>query len=125
VAPQIGTIVLGLWLTLSPAVLGSMGAARDVAFIAGPLAASVGVVALSEVTRSVRWLNLAIGVGLVLSARVVSPRPLVDVNNLISGLLLAGLATQKGQIRRRYGGGWLALWEGRCGEQSEGTVSHA
>jgi hypothetical protein len=123
--PQIGAILLGLWLTLSPAVLGSLGAARNLAFIAGPLAVSVGVVALCEVTRSVRWLNLAIGVGLVLSARVVSQRPLVDVNNLISGLLLAGLATQRGQIRRRYGGGWSALWKGRCGEQSDGGVSNA
>jgi hypothetical protein len=125
VAAQLGVIVLGLWLTLSPAVLGSIGAARTVAFITGPLAVSAGVIALSEVTRPVRWLNLAIGVGLVLSARVVSQRPLVDVNDLISGLLLAGLATQSGPIRRRYGGGWSALWQGRCGEQSDGTVSHA
>jgi hypothetical protein len=102
-------VVLGVWLMASPAVLGYDGAARVSSIIAGVLAATMSWVALSEVTRPVRRLNVATGAWLVISALVL-PQPLMAaINAAAVGALLAILGARPSKTEGRYGGGWSSL----------------
>jgi hypothetical protein len=102
-------VVLGFWLMASPAVLGYDGAARGSAIVAGVLAASMSWIALSEVTRSVRRMNLVIGGWLIISAFVLKQPLIAAVTSAAAGLLLGVSGLRPSRINGRYGGGWSSL----------------
>jgi hypothetical protein len=107
---QLAAFAVGVWLTASPDVLGTMGPARASAHIAGPLAAMIGLIAAFEVTRSVRWLNLAIGAWLIIAPWPLGYAPADVANSTAIGLALAVLAGIPGRREESFGGGWGALW---------------
>ncbi|HEU4700093.1 MAG TPA: hypothetical protein VFS40_13000 [Gemmatimonadales bacterium] len=102
-------VALGLWLMASPAVLGLTGAARVAALVAGPLIAALGVIALSEVTRGVRWANVVLGAALALAGILVAQPWPGHVSAVAAGLLTAALSLARGRVTGRYGGGWRAV----------------
>lgn len=103
-------VALGLWLMAAPDVLGHDGVAADNDHVCGPLAATFAMIALWEVTRPLRWANVAVG-GWLVVASVLLPYPLAGGLNAAGvGLLLAALAFVQGRIRGQYGGGWSAAW---------------
>jgi hypothetical protein len=105
-AAPIAGIVLGVWLMASPGVLGFGGAGRVSAIIAGALAASLSWIALSEVTRPVRRINLGVGVWLIASAFALRQPLAAAINGGIIGVLLGVLAVLPARVEGRYGGGW-------------------
>jgi hypothetical protein len=109
VGPQLAGVVLGLWLIASPAVLDYSGAARVSALVAGPLAVSLSWIALSEVTRPVRRINIFVGVWLVVAALVFRQPAWSAINSAVVGLLLGALALGRSRIEGSYGGGWSAV----------------
>lgn len=113
------SILLGVWLTAAPSVLGYGGGARINALVVGPLAASAAAVALSEVTRPVRWVNLLLGGWLVVAPVVIEHSSGVAAHGVLVGGLLAAGALVRGRVRARYGGGWSAVWSGRPAEAEE------
>ncbi|HEX5385691.1 MAG TPA: hypothetical protein VFW66_03205 [Gemmatimonadales bacterium] len=110
---QAVSALLGIWLMAAPAVLGVGGGARDNDLVVGPIAAAIGIVAVSEVTRPVRRVNLVIGLWLVLVAWAFGGGAAARVNDAAVGLLLIGLATVRGRMGTAYGGGWSTLWRTR------------
>lgn len=94
----------------APAVLGSIGAMRTNDQVVGPLVVSTAIIALSEVTRPVRWVNVALGLWLVVAPWVLGADRIVFANSTVVGLLLIGFALVRGNIRHSVGGGWTALW---------------
>lgn len=106
---SIAGVVLGIWLMASPGVLALQGAARFSGVIAGALAASLSWIALSEVTRPVRRLNLGVGLWLVGSAPALRQPLAAAINSVIIGVLLGATALLPGRVEGRYGGGWSAL----------------
>jgi hypothetical protein len=104
--PQLAGLALGIWLMLSPSVLDYGGGARVSALVLGPLAASFSWIALSEVTRPVRRLNLAVGICLLVSVLLFHSSIRSAINTAVVGLLLGGLALLPSPIKGRYGGGW-------------------
>jgi hypothetical protein len=107
--PLIVGIVLGFWLMASPSVLVYGGAARASAIVAGALAASMSWIALSEVTRAVRRINVALGIWLVLAGFVLPQPWRAAVNGWVVGLLLGAIGMLPRRIEADYGGGWSAL----------------
>ena len=101
---------IGLWLMASPPVLGYGGAARINDFVVGPVAASIACVAMWQVTRPVRWANLALGAWLLLSPLILGHASLSAVNSVLSGLALGGLSCVRGRLTHRMGGGWAVLF---------------
>jgi hypothetical protein len=105
----IGGVAVGLWLMASPAVLAYDGAARASAIISGVLAASMSWIALSEVTRPVRRMNLVIGGWLVISALVLQQPLIAAITSAAAGVLLGMSGLLRSRIKGRYGGGWSSL----------------
>jgi hypothetical protein len=100
----------GVWLMAAPSVLGYSGAARVSDLIAGPLAVSAAVIAMSQVTRPIRWATLPLGVWVVVAPWLLGAPAEARVSGLLAGVLLIGVALVRGQVRERFGGGWAALW---------------
>lgn len=105
---QIINALLGIWLMVAPAVLNFDGALRTNAHIVGPLAAACAIIAIWPATRSVRWVNVVLGVWMIVAAFVFAPWPVL-FHGLSVGVLLAGFACVPGTTPYRLGGGWAML----------------
>jgi hypothetical protein len=107
---QLITTVLGVWLTASPDLLGYTGHAATNDHIVGPTIASFAFVAVWEVMRGLRWVNVVLGGWLLIAPWVLGYGEwLPMVNSLTVGVAVMGLSFVKGTLTQRYGGGWSAL----------------
>ncbi|MBI0398111.1 vitamin K epoxide reductase family protein [Cyclobacterium marinum] len=101
--------VLGIWLMASPTVfgIGIETPFADLNHLGGALAIVFAVMAMAEVLRSLRYLNVLLG--LILA---VMPWFIEDVNIVftlstsLTGLLIMVLSFAKGEITEKYG-----LWD--------------
>ncbi len=112
---RLHNILLGLWLIASPGIFPeSYGAGVSTNNrVLGPIVLACAVVGLHEALRGVRWVNLAIGVWLLLAPWVLGyGAALPIVNNMITGALLIGASLVRGRTFQTFGGGWSALWSG-------------
>ena len=120
---QVVNALLGVWLLAAPAVLGYGDPARTNDRIVGPLAASLAAIAVWEVTRPLRWANLAFGLWLLAAPWLLNYETTATVNSTLTGVLFAALSLVRGTYRpERFGGGWAALWTRGRGS-GEGQVS--
>lgn len=106
---QVLLAAVGLWLMAAPDVLGYDDPARANDRIVGPVIVMLGVVAIWEVTRGLRWLALPLATWLLLAPWLLGYDALPAIQSSVAGLLTAGLALIRGRIKQRYGGGWTAL----------------
>jgi hypothetical protein len=107
--PRLVSLALGVWLMAAPAVLGYGEPARTNDRVVGPVVASVAVVAMAEVVRSLRWANLVAGFWLLLAPWVLLYGPVSTWHSIGVGLLLLALAPIRGRVRQCFGGGWRAI----------------
>lgn len=97
--------VIGLWLMFSPAVLGSAGPFADSSHVAGALVITISVVAMAEVIRIGRFLNVLLGLWLVAAPFLAAGSNLAaTVSGVVAGALVIALSIPRGAIRERYGG---------------------
>ena len=96
---------LGVWLMFAPAAFGTTGPAADSARLSGALIVTVAVVAMAEVGRAIRWLNVPLGLWVALAPWVLSGAALgAQLNGLAAGLAVAALSLPRGVVYQRYGG---------------------
>ncbi len=106
-----GTIaVIGMWLLAAPDLLGYDGPPRLNHQICGAWIATFGMVAMSESVRGVRWVNVGLGLWLVMAPLIWSYPSEQILANTIAGLTVMALACVRGTISERFGEGWRALW---------------
>ncbi|MES2199729.1 MAG: vitamin K epoxide reductase family protein [Chlamydiota bacterium] len=100
----VASILLGAWLMCAPSILGVMHPASDSNFVVGPLVITFSIIAMSEATRSLRFVNLLLAIFL-LSAPfwLIGFSSLGTMNNLIVGALIALLSFRKGKVLEQYG----------------------
>ena len=108
--PQLFNTALGIWLMAAPAVLEYGRPASTNDHIIGPLIATFACIAIWESSRSVRWVNLPLGLWLIAAPLDTGSstsgsnqqRPVrhSDCDSVLSG----------GAIQQRFAGGWSALW---------------
>lgn len=100
---------IGIWLMASPSILTTHGALATNNYIEGPMIAAFSIIALAEAFRSVRFINILFGIGLVLAPWLASGTNLLSVwNNVLAGLFIIALSFRKGRISERYGA-WQKL----------------
>jgi hypothetical protein len=111
---QLVNLCLGLWLMAAPAALGYGGRAAANDHVAGPLAAALAAVAVSEVTRPVRRANVVVGLWLLIAPWALAyASGAATFNSLSVGALLIAFALVRGRVVNRFGGGWSVVWAGR------------
>jgi hypothetical protein len=89
---------------LTPAVLGVTGAAADSAYVVGPLVISVSVVAVADLARSVRWLDVPLAWWLAAAPWLVGGAGgAARWKSVAAALLLAVLSIPRGRIGDRFG----------------------
>jgi hypothetical protein len=105
----IASTLIGIWFMVAPAVVGYGGAARTNDEIVGPLVATLGAMAISQVTRAARFVNLALAVWLVGAPILLGFTLPQALHHAGLGLVLAGLSLVPRPDRKKQGGGWSAL----------------
>jgi hypothetical protein len=104
-------LAIGLWLMVAPVVLRYGGLAATNDRIVGPIVASVAFVALWDVVRPLRWLNLAPALWLVVAPWALGYQDTVAAaNSVVAGLVALASILVRGPSRERFGGGWTAIW---------------
>ncbi|CAN5439853.1 hypothetical protein BH23ACT7_BH23ACT7_01970 [soil metagenome] len=96
---------LGLWLLAAPALFGVdiRSGAADVAHIGGAVVIVVAVIAMAEVVRSARLLNVAAGVVIAGTVFLTEPGAGYAAGVVVTGLAVAALSLPRGRIRESYG----------------------
>jgi uncharacterized membrane protein len=98
------SIGLGGWLLFAPAVLGAVGRASDSDRLTGALVITFTAIAVAEVGRPVRFLNILFGGWLVVAPFLLSGyAPAAFVNVIVTGFALIILSFPLGKTRGRYG----------------------
>lgn len=106
------TALAGIWLMASPAVFDYADPARANDRIIGPIVASMAIIAIWEITRPLRWVNVILGVWLLAAPWPLGHPPDARWNSLAVGALVVACSLVKGEITHRFGGGWSSLWRG-------------
>lgn len=101
----------GVWLMASPAVLGYGDPARANDRIIGPIIASVAIIALSQVTRAIRWLHVPLGAWLLIAPWLLAYPLGAKWSSIAAGVVVIVVAFEKGKQAHRFGGGWSSLWK--------------
>jgi hypothetical protein len=97
--------LLGAWLMFSPAVFGNSGAAAVSDQLVGPLVITFAVIALAEVGRPARWINVPFGLWLIASPWILDGATGAGLwNDAAVGALLIALSIPRGKIEERFGG---------------------
>ena len=96
--------LIGFWLMGAPPAVGAAGAAADNDFLVGPLVAVVAVIAMAEVARALRFVNILAGIWLIAAPWLLSGATTGSiVSDIVAGVALIALSVPRGAIRERYG----------------------
>lgn len=96
--------VLGMWLMFAPAVFQTQGSAADSDHLVGALVITFAVIAMAEVGRAIRFINILFGVWVVLAPWLLAGAGTgARWNDVIVGLVLILLSIPRGRVRERYG----------------------
>lgn len=102
----LASCAIGVWLTFTRLTFGSSGTMTNSDHMMGLLVVTFSIIAFAEVARSVRFLNVPVGLWLIIAPWLVngSASPLASWSSVIVGLLIIGLAMPRGSIKNSYGG---------------------
>jgi short-subunit dehydrogenase len=97
--------LIGFWLMAAPVIFGATGRAANSDFLVGPLVAVIAVIAMAEVARPFRFLNIAFGLWLIAAPWLLAGATAGStINDAVAGLVLIALSLPRGPVRERYGG---------------------
>lgn len=98
------SVALGLWLMFAPAALGSTGTAAHSDHLIGALIVTVAVIALADVGRSVRFVNVLFGAWVIVAPWLLDGATTGSKwNDVIVGALVILLSFPRGTVGERYG----------------------
>ncbi len=89
----------------APAVFETTGRAAGSDHLVGALVVTFAVIAMAEVARTLRFVNVALGAWVVLAPWVLSGAVgAARWNNVVIGIALGLLSLPRGRVRGEYGG---------------------
>jgi len=100
----LASIALGLWVMASPAIFGTAGNAAHSDHIVGALVVTVTMVALADVGRIARFVNVLFGAWLIAAPWLVGGGTTAStLSGVVVGALLIALSLPRGPVRESYG----------------------
>jgi hypothetical protein len=97
--------LLGAWLMAAPALLGTTGSAATSDQLVGPLVITVAVIALAEIGRTTRWLNVPLGLWIAAAPWLLDGASVAGRwNGAAVGIVLVLLSIPRGRVTERFGG---------------------
>jgi hypothetical protein len=109
---QIINMLIGIWLMAAADLFGFDKTVADNDHIIGPFIASFAMIALSPCTHGVRKINIPLGGWLLLAPWVLGYNDTAaTVNDMAAGAAVIALSLVRATIRKRFGGGWSAIWK--------------
>ncbi|WP_242397060.1 vitamin K epoxide reductase family protein [Brevundimonas abyssalis] len=98
---------LGVWLMLSRLVLGTEPPLADTDHLIGALVVTVSVIAMAEVGRPLRFLNIGFAAWLIASPWMIDGGSLAGTfSNQIVGLTILALSLPRGRRSQEHYGSW-------------------
>jgi uncharacterized membrane protein len=98
------SVAVGLWLMFAPSTLGSTGTAAHSDHLVGALIVTVVMIALADVGRAVRFVNVLFGVWVIASPWLLGGATTGSKwNAVIVGAFVILLSFPRGKIGQRYG----------------------
>jgi len=98
------SIAIGIWLTFTRVSFDSSSAMADSDHMVGLLVLTFTIIALAEVGRATRFINIPFGIWLIAAPWLLDgiASPLATWNSVICGVLLIVLAIPRGSIKNSY-----------------------
>ena len=104
------SVVLGMFLMLTRLLLGTDAAAANNDHVVGALVITVAIIAMAEVARALRFLNVVFGVWLCVVPFVLDGGDAAhSVASVAAGLALIGLSLPRGRRSDEHYAGWDRL----------------
>jgi uncharacterized membrane protein len=104
------SVVLGMFLMLTRLLLGTDGAAANNDHVVGALVITVAIVAMAEVARALRFVNIGFGLWLCLAPfLLVGGDAAHSIASVAVGLALIGLSLPRGERSEEHYAGWDRL----------------
>jgi hypothetical protein len=96
--------LLGVWLMFTPALFGSSGAMANSDHLIGSLLVTFSIMAMAEVGRSLRFINVLFGLWLIAAPWLLSGVGSQTAlwNSVVVGIVVILLALPKDNIRQSY-----------------------
>jgi hypothetical protein len=99
--------LIGVWLMFTPLVFGTLGAMADSDHIAGGMIITIAIIAMAEVGRPLRFLNVLFGLWLVAAAWLLTtPSTIAMINGILCGLAVIALSLPRGTRSQEHYGTW-------------------
>ncbi|MEX0408807.1 NAD-dependent epimerase/dehydratase family protein [Aquibium sp. LZ166] len=99
--------VLGVWLMFSRLVFGTEPPMADSDHLVGALILTVAVIAMAEVARPLRFINIAFGFWLIGAPWfLLGISGIATANSVVVGLFVIGLSLPRGARSAEHYGGW-------------------
>jgi nucleoside-diphosphate-sugar epimerase len=98
-----GCVLIGAWLMFTPLTLGTTGGMAHADHLIGSLVLTITISAHAEVARPLRYLNIPLGVALLVTPFVYSAAATAMIASVVSGLALILLSLPRGPIHHPYG----------------------
>jgi hypothetical protein len=103
--PIVTQLAIGVWLMARPDILPFAGTTADCDHLLGAIVVTIATVATAEVTRIARFINVLLGLLLIIAALLFAGNlPIVFGSELISGIVLIFVSLPRGRIVERYAG---------------------
>lgn len=98
--------LLGIWLMFTPVVFGSSETMADSDHLIGALVVTFSIMAMAEVGRAMRFINILFGLWLIAAPWFLGgvASNIALWNSIVVGVLLIGLALPKGAVKNNYAG---------------------
>lgn len=100
----LASVAIGIWLMFGPFVFGTTGKAADSEHLFGALIVTAAIIALADVGRATRFINVLFGAWVVAAPWILGGATSGSRwNDLVAGALVMLLSFRRGPIGERYG----------------------
>lgn len=103
----VASIILGLWLMFSRLIFGTEPPMADSDHLVGALIITVAVVAMAEVARSLRFINIGLGLWLVIAPWFIYGATITaSWTAVLVGIMVIAFSFPRGKISKEHYGSW-------------------